>query len=171
MIGTRRNPPFTIFELLIILTLIAIAAALAIPLYFEHGDVTLENASLQLARDLRLAQNRAAYLGTPAVVVFDPGGDGYRVIEGADSPLRAARSSKDYVRRYSRDGVFEGVSITSARFGNGEQSMRYGPRGQALVDGTISLAFRGEQRIVHVERHTGIVTIENSSSGWHDDGR
>ena len=38
------------------------AAGLAIPAYFGRSEVTLENAAILLAKDLRAAQNRSAFM-------------------------------------------------------------------------------------------------------------
>ena len=56
----RRRRGFTILELLAVVLLISMVAAVTIPAFFQDANVTLENASILLARDLRAAQNRSA---------------------------------------------------------------------------------------------------------------
>ncbi len=50
---------FTIIELVMILTLIAILAAVAIPRFSSYGATKQRNAVLKIASDIRYAQNRA----------------------------------------------------------------------------------------------------------------
>lgn len=50
---------FTIIELVMILTLIAILAAVAIPRFSGYGATKQGNAVLKIASDIRYAQNRA----------------------------------------------------------------------------------------------------------------
>ena len=54
----RSRQAFTIFELTITLVVISVFAAVCITHYFGRGDITLEKASVLLAKDLRAAQNR-----------------------------------------------------------------------------------------------------------------
>lgn len=166
-----RRGGFTILELLVALALIVLVTSLAIPAYFGRSEVTLENASVQLARDLRSAQNRAAYLGKTTYVEFREDGDGYRVVDasGADGVPPSELHAR--ARRYSSDGVFEGVAIVAVEIDDGMRALRYAASGQALCGGTIQLAFEGDVRVLHVEPVTGRMTLEGSTSDWFDDGR
>ena len=165
----RGRRGFTIFELLVALAILSIVAALAVPAYFDRHEVTLENAATQLARDLRATQNRAAYLGTAAELAFLDDGDGYRILEGTDSPF-GSEPREHHLRRYSRDGVFEGVRIERVELGAEQRAVAFDPRGRALHGGRITLGFDGETRTVAIQRGTGLISIADSSSGWRDDG-
>jgi type IV fimbrial biogenesis protein FimT len=165
----RERSGFTILELVLALTLIAVVAAVAIPSYFQRSDVTLENACVLLARDLRGAQNRAAYLGRATRVEFLADGDGYRATEAGGRTVRDPRSEEPFERRYSADGVFEGVVVVDVRFGGG-RTVLYDERGSAVLGGEITLAFGPDTRTLVVEPLTGLVTIVGSTSGWSDLG-
>ena len=107
----RKRSGFTLFELLIVMAVISLVAGMAVPLYFERGEVTLENAAIQMAHDLRSAQNRAAFLGRSTSVEFLPEGAGYELTLVTGEPLPGPYGTKRYRRVYSRDGVFEGVRV------------------------------------------------------------
>jgi prepilin-type N-terminal cleavage/methylation domain-containing protein len=156
---------FTIVELLLALLALAAIVSLAIPMYFDQPEISLENAAVQLAEDLRVAQNRAAYLGRVVTVEFDDDGHGYRTIESALSGPRASKA-----RRYDADGVFEGVWIRAAEFGADGPKLRFDPRGRAVTGGRVELVFRGESRHLALEQGSGRISIEDSTSGWVDDG-
>lgn len=158
---------FTILELLGVLVTLSIVAAVAVPAYFARGEITLENASVLLARDLRAAQNRSAYLGEPAWITFLE--DGYRVTDMQDAVIRNPRTDRPFDRRYSHDGVFRGVRVHKVRFGE-DHVLPYDEKGEPLEGGTIVLEFRGDTRELRVEKRTGKVRIIDSTSGWKDPG-
>jgi len=149
--------------------LVSIAAAIAIPAYFSRSEVTLEQAAILLARDLRSVQNRAAYLGELSIVHFHEDGDGYRVTNGAGALILNPATGQQFDRRYSADGVFRGVCVLDVRFGD-DDTLTYDERGIPQEEGQLTLGFDGDTRILHVHRRTGIVEIIGSSSGWHDPG-
>ncbi|MEW6071097.1 MAG: prepilin-type N-terminal cleavage/methylation domain-containing protein [Planctomycetota bacterium] len=159
----------TILELLVVLVLVALAAGLAIPAYFERSEVTLERASILLARDLRMAQNRSAYLEEPCRVWFREDGDGYRVTNHAGAIIRNPGTNQPFERRFSVDAVFRGVRIVEARFGP-DRFLSYDERGLPREEGQITLWFAGDTRTVHVERRAGKIEILGATSGWTDPG-
>lgn len=162
---SRGRGGFTILELLLSLVAVAALATLAIPFHFDSADVSLENAAIQLAADLRMAQNRAAYLGRAVTLEFDADGHGYRMVEQVSRGPRV-----ELVRRYDADGVFEGVRVRSAAFGSEGALARFGTRGSALSGGRVQLALHDEVRTLSLQADTGRLAIEDSSSGWVDDG-
>lgn len=173
VIGTARTPGrlrgFTILELLVAVVMVAIVAAVAIPVHFARPEVTLENACILLARDLRAAQNRAAYEGDVSVVTFDEDGGGYSVTNSVGTVIDHPRTDGPFVRRYDADAVFDGVHVRMVDTGN-DRSLVYDERGFALEAGRIVLTFGGDAREVLVARDTGDVTILGSTSGWVDRG-
>lgn len=165
----RDERGFTILELLLLLSGLAILAAWAIPAWFDRPDVTLENASTLLAHDLRAAQNRAAYTGTPCSMVFPEDGDGYAVLDERGDLVRNPRTELPFRRRYSFDGVFRGVRIVSVDLGP-DRALDFDANGLVLDGGSITLAFNGELRKVWIDEGSGRMRIEGSSSGWTDLG-
>lgn len=167
MKDARRG--FTILELVVALTLLSVVASLAVPAYFERSEVTLENACILVARDLRAAQNRAAYMGEPSVFSFDVARNGYEVRDEFGTTLRNPATGEPFLRGFAFDGVFEGVRLESAHFGD-DATLVYDRRGVAREEGTVVLTFHGDRRVLRVEAPSGAITIQGSSSGWSDDG-
>jgi Tfp pilus assembly protein FimT len=158
---------FSLVGLALTLALVTIAAAIAIPAFFERSEVSLENAAVLLAKDLRSAQNRAAYLACEVRVNFREDGDGYWV---EDLPTKSGRiGSRPVSRIYSDDAVFEGVQIESVELERGE-TLLYRPRGIASTAARITLSFRGDRRVVTVADDTGRLAIEGSIGDWVDRG-
>jgi len=165
--GPRRG--FTILELVLALTMVSAVATLAIPAYFDRGDVTLENAAVLLARDIRAAQNRSAYLGEPARIEFYADGAGYRATTWKGRIIHNPRTEEPFVRDYSQDGVFEGVLFLEVEMGD-EGLLRFDARGRALDGGSVVLGYGSDRRTLLIESGTGKISILGSTSGWIDLG-
>ncbi len=160
---------FSILGLLGTLVFIAVGAGLAVPVYFARSEITLENAGILLARDLRAVQNRAAYLSEVSHVVFLEHGDGYLVKNEQGAIIRNPCTNRPFERRYSSDGVFRGVELVDVQFGD-DRTLVYDDRGMPLESGEITLSFRGEERVLHLQKHSGKIEIIGSTSGWIDPG-
>jgi len=161
----------SLLAVLIALVTIAAAAAIAIPAFFERRGVTLENACRTLARDLRAAQHRAAYLGVD--VRFELEQDGYRALD-PQGRVVARSGGKDLLeRRFSRDGVFEGVTLESIHFGD-DQAVLIDRRGTSTESGSVRVAFRGESRRLRLERSSASIYLADpgepgdSDRPWED---
>jgi Tfp pilus assembly protein FimT len=163
-----RNPArsplesgFTLTDLVVALALVTCTAALAIPAFFNRSEVTLEAAALLLAKDLRAAQNRAAYLGYEIEVEFDEDGGGYSMTEDRQD------ATPFVARRYGFDAVFRGVRILEV-LQQGE--LVYLPVGFPREGAMITLTYEGDERVVMVDGGSGLLRIVGSSSGFVDDG-
>ncbi len=165
----RRRRGFTILELLAVVLLISMVAAVTIPAFFQDANVTLENASILLARDLRAAQNRSAYLAEPCTFIFFRNGDGYEVRDDGGEVIVNPRIGRDFERRYSVDGVFRGVRILQVEAGP-DRAITYDEHGRALEAARVTLAFGADRRVVVVAKGTGKLEIIGSSTGWRDRG-
>lgn len=164
-----RKSGFTLLELLISLVVISVIAALAIPSYFGRSEVTLENAAVLLARDLRAAQNRSAYMGETTRVVFFEDGDGYHVLDTFGKPTENPRNELPFERRYSIDAVFRGVRIASVEL-DGETALIFDERGEPTGPARITLEFDGDERTILLSPPYGEISILGSTSGWVDRG-
>ena len=160
---------FSLPDLLVSLTAIAFASALAIPAYFANPKITLENAGILLAHDLRAAQNRAAYFGEPCNFEFLEEGKGYRVTDKEGDVLIHQATQLAFLRFYPEDGVFEGVEILEVE-ANGDRVIPFDAQGRPMEDARITLGYRGERRIVELTRGSGSVKLIGSTSDFVDRG-
>jgi prepilin-type N-terminal cleavage/methylation domain-containing protein len=160
---------FTVFELLLAILVISMLAAVTVPAYFSQPEVSLENASILLANDLRTAQNQAAFDGRAARFRFLSDGDGYVVVDTAGKQLENPATGRIFERRYSSDGVFLGVAIQRAEVGP-DRILHIDEHGRPLESAHITLTFCGDSRDVLVEKGTGRIRILGTTSGWTDRG-
>ena len=157
---------FSLTDLVVAMALIAVIATIAVPAFFNRSEVTLENAAILLARDLRTAQNRAAYIASDVYVGFDEGGDGYWISDAEDAP---EGGTPYLIRSYSENAVFEGVVISDVALGEGPYLV-YGARGIARTGARITLRYQRDVRVVIVESETGRLLLAGSTSGFEDNG-
>ncbi|MEX1024646.1 MAG: type II secretion system protein [Planctomycetota bacterium] len=165
---SRACAAFTLLELVVAIVGLSFTAAYAISFYFRAPDVTLENAAILLAQDLRVAQNRAAYLGEPGILELDVAG--YRLVDERGRVVLHPRTQLPFVRTWSADAVFEGVELAGADFA-GDTRLEFDGLGAALEGGHVTLAYGGDQRTLLISRGSGRVSIPDSTSGWLDPTR
>jgi len=160
---------FTLLELLLTVVTLSVLAAFTFVRFFSRPQVTLENAAVLLARDLRAAQNRSTYLSEPCLFTFTEDGEGYEVTDLDGNVVRNPRTELSFRRWYAEDGVFAGVLVESVHAG-GDRTLTYDARGLALEDLEVTLVQGSQTRVVRVERGAGRVTIEGATSDWVDRG-
>jgi len=158
---------FTLLELLLILLVMALGAAFTIRHYFAQSDVTLENAAILLARDVRAAQHRSLLLGEPSLMRFLPDGAGYVVTDKQGNVVLNPMTDRPFVRSYPDDGVFDGVLILSASSGD-DRTLEIDKRGMPAEGLEVTLAFEDDERTLHLDPKSGQITLVGSSSGWID---
>ncbi len=161
---------FTILELAIALALFTLVAALAIPAFYSQPEVTLENATRLLLRDLRAAQNRAARLQCEVRFEVFEDGRGYRAVLPDGRPLRDPAFGGPFERDYGRDAVFEGVRIARVDLGP-DGAIRFGPYGFSDEGGVLELRFGDASSRVEVGARTGLLRVRGLSEPFVDDGR
>ena len=164
---SNRRTTFALLHFASFLALSTLIAATAIPAWFGRGDVTLEQAAILLARDLRAVQNQAVIVGRNIELEFLPDGDGYKAIDELGGEVTLYSDGIPLARRYNADGVFQGVRVRSVTLEEAGP-IKYSPSGYALNGGQIVLSLREERIIVSISPESGWVSIEGLSKPWQD---
>jgi prepilin-type N-terminal cleavage/methylation domain-containing protein len=155
---------FTILELLIVLALVTVTAAVSIWAYFSRPEVTLDNAALLLARDLRIAQTRALLFRRPVSLVFSPDGEGYRIVDETGSAGFSRPAFERVERRYARDAIFQGVRILPLGLAAAGRVVFPGD-GSEPPTGRLTLSYGDETRSLEIESGTGRVLVTDRITG------
>lgn len=140
----ERNSGFTLIELMVVIALFAIAAAIAVPNYLTYSTrARLQGAENNLVADFELARSNAIRENGNVAVVFNADGLGYTVFEDFNNPW-----IQDGDERLLRSvDLPEGVRIDSTTFAN--DRMHFNSRG--IPDGsfgTVTLTNSQETRSV-----------------------
>lgn len=156
-----RGAAFTLVELVIVVALLGLVAAVALPEVSLILGANVEAAALQLRADLLLARERALATRRATSVRFDPAGGGYTLYRDdpadlvADDPIRHGIAHQ----RSLESGEFRGVDLVSADFG-GLPRVVFDPRGRPASAGTVVLAAGGTTRTLTVVADTGYVDLQ-----------
>lgn len=165
---------FTLVELLIVVVIISIAAALAIPMFSNGADMQVRSAANQIAADLDYAKGLAVTHQSNYTVVFDASAETYQIQDDTgtvvDHPVRAG---SQFVVDYSTESRLGQVNIFSADFDSvASEAVTFDYLGApysgtdtttALNNGRITLRAGSFELYVDVEPVTGYVTIPSDS--------
>ena len=148
---------FTLLELLVVLVIIAIAAALVVPQAVSGSDLRALSAARTLMADLEYAQSQAVVTQSDITVTFDQAGNSYR-LSNQSQPLIHPISKKDYVVDFDSSESLRGVSIAAVNF-NGGSTVTFNALGAPDPAGSVDLAAGPHTYRVTVAAVTGRVSV------------
>jgi prepilin-type N-terminal cleavage/methylation domain-containing protein len=175
MTPRRRTKGFTLLELIVVTTIVAVVAATAAPAFLHSARHRVSRAARELASHLRLARTLAITTRRRTWVTFQTGNERYLVrIEDPDNPGRDNRiwvehpiTGASQFRVVLNSGEFDGVRIDSADF-DGRNEAEFdrlgrpydGDGGLLDDDGTVTLSGGGRTQTVRVSAQTGFIQVE-----------
>ena len=159
---------FTMIELLIVVAILAIAAAIAVPMVSSAGSMQLRAAVTMMAADLEYAKSMSISRGQRYSVVFDKTTETYRITDESGTTIsHPIKKGFFYTVDLRADGRLDQVDIVDANFdGTSAVSFNYlgspfNGAGTDLNSGVITLQAGGATRTVNVEPVTGYLSISN----------
>jgi type II secretory pathway pseudopilin PulG len=158
-------------ELMIVVAILAIAAAIVVPMASSTGSMQLRAAGNMVAADLEYAKSMAISRGQKYAVVFDKTGGKYyqyRVVDQDGNPIRHPITQKlEYVVNFQSDSRLGQVEIAGVDF-NGKDKVSFDSLGSPfdaiganLNTGMITLQAGGIPRTVTVAPVTGYISVSN----------
>lgn len=165
-----RQHALTLLELMIVVAVLAIIGALAIPLFAASDQSRLRGAANVLASDLDAA--RAESIGhaeDPRFVVFDTDNGTWHIAPTSDTttPINHPETGRPYTRTLGQRDLQQLSGITIADYNldtdseTNDNKLGFGIYGQTdqTNDATITLAANGMTLTLTVSAGTGEVTI------------
>ncbi len=170
--NSRRG--FTLLELLAVVAILGIAAAMLIPSMSQTGVLRIQAAVRTVISDITFAQSDAVAFQERRALVFDTDASSYRVVSvpGSEIDIESntmfdpTRTGGLYVVNFL-DDAFGGARITDVNF-DGESTLIFdalgGPVAAADSDepgsgGTITIVGSDSTFLITVEAFTGRVSV------------
>jgi prepilin-type N-terminal cleavage/methylation domain-containing protein len=169
--GQYALPAFTLVEVIIVLMIIGIIAAVAIPLYTSAASMQLKTAADMIACDLEYAKSMAMSTGKNYSVVFNTITESYRINDANNQVIpHPVHIGANYIVSFTTDNRLNKVNIVTAVFGS-TTTVKFDylgtpcdGAGAALNNnGTVMLRAGGNTLTVKVEPVTGYVSIDANS--------
>lgn len=169
----RGRMGFTLIEIMIVMVILGIAAAVAVPMMSSAASMQIRAASNMVAADLEYAKSMAISRGQRYWVVFDQANEKYEIQEDDGSAITHPITRKpEYVVDFASDGRLDRVDIenvtldpTGYKIGfdylGSPYSRGSGFSSPNLNAGTITLKAGGITKTVTVEPVTGFITVSN----------
>jgi len=161
----HKGIAFTLVEVLIVVAIMGLAAAIVVPQMLNPGKLHIQAAVRSVIADLMVAQNEAVVRHAPRCVVFDIANSQYTLTEGDGTPL-SAPWGRDGVHRVSfrKDNRFKNVRLENANFGsNAEEKhiVEFDEMGAPAAGGSIDVVSGTTRYRIKVSDMTGKVTVES----------
>ena len=174
----RRQSGFTMTELVIVIAIIAVAAAVAIPSYLSWlPDIRLRSAVRDLRSDLGVAKQRAVQENGQVVVLFNTGTNQYTLFvdNGANpgaggTPDNWNRDGDEVVLKtvpMPDDVTMYDVSFPGTGAPMGTEGVRFDGRALPNVTGNAFVRMRNtKNNFMAIDMSiVGLITIQRSTDG------
>jgi len=163
-----RGSGFTMIELIMVVIIIGIAAAMVVPMMSSAGSMQIRAAVNMVAADLEYAKSMAISRGQPYSVVFDKAAETYRIVDQAGSVIpHPVKKGSNYVVDFRNDNRISRVEIVDASFDATPKvtfdylGSPYNGASTPLNSGVVTLGSQGITKTVRVEPVTGFITVSN----------
>ena len=151
------NHGFTLVEIIMVVVIIAIAAAMAIPFAVSGADFQLGSAANIIASDLEYAKSMAISRGKNYSVIFAPASESYQIEDASGVIGHPIKKGSDYIINFANDNRTARVDISSTSFTSDTVVFDY--LGSPDNGGTVNIQAGSGSLVVNVEAVTGYITI------------
>jgi len=146
---------FTLIELLIVIVILAISAAIVVPMASSAASMQLRSAANIVAADLEYAKSLAIGTGQSHSVAFDADTESYEIYRTSDGNdvRNPVSKKKPYVMDFTEDGRLDRVGVVSSA------TVTFDYLGSSASAAAITLQAGEGQKTVAVEAVTGFISI------------
>jgi type II secretion system protein H len=159
---------FTLIEVILVVLIIGIAAAVVVPMMSSAGSLQIRAAANMVAADLEYAKSMAISRGQPYSVVFDKTTEKYQVVDQNNNVItHPVKKGFNYVIDFRNDGRLDQVDIFNVSFDGTSKvtfdylGSPYNGSGSPLNSGVVTLRSQGITKTVSVEPVTGFISTSN----------
>lgn len=148
----------TLIEVLIVVTILGIAASIVVPTLLEPGQLKIQAASRLVISDILVAQNEAVAAAAPRRIKFDVAANGYKLADENNATVALPWMKQGYSVTFQNDRRFEGVKLELVDFG-GNDFVQFDELGGTATGGTVEISAQGHRYRITVKPFTGRVTV------------
>jgi prepilin-type N-terminal cleavage/methylation domain-containing protein len=164
----RSSPGFTLIEMVMVIVIIAILAAVSMPRFRAFDSLKLNGAVKKIATDIRYVQQLSVSTHDTYRIRFDTGLDRYDVIRINDSSAaRDPFSRSNFTVDFRNDSQYRGVDITSVNINNTaglqfdwQAAPQNSNNATLTTEGNISVSYKGQTLKIYIQPVTGTVRIQ-----------
>lgn len=164
----RHVGGFTMIEIIVVVVILSIAAAMAVPMLSSAGTMQIRAAGNMVAADLEYAKSMAISRGQRYSVEFDKTAETYRLVDQSGNVIpHPVKLGFSYVVDFKNDSRLSRVGILDADFDTTSKvtfnylGSPYNGSGTDLNSGVVTLQAGGVTKTVRVEPVTGFITVSN----------
>lgn len=170
MLQKYRQSGFTLAEILMVVVILAIAAAIIVPAMADTEEFILNSAAIDLNNALTYAQTQSIATGKIHRVVFSSDDQTVTIqIQNNDlsyGTIKHPITKQDYQMSFGQSSSYLGIAMGSIDFDAGDyllydgMARPYSDVGVDLADGSVELTGKELSRKITVQPVTGKITIE-----------
>ena len=157
---------FTLIELIVVVMLLAIAAAVVVPQAMDTSDMQAMAAARTTASDLEYARDLAVTTTDRVTVTLDVSGESYVLTNTSGAIVHPITKAPAYTVNFATQRGFERVDVETASFGSSsavtfdETGVPAGASGSPLAEnGQVRISAGASSYLITVEAGTGKVTV------------
>ena len=163
-----KNRAFTLIELIMVMVIVSIMAAIAIPRFQSFYDIKLGGTARKLVADVRYAQQLAIINDEAYGVEFNTGAETYRIYRVSDnSTVIDPLTRGNFIMDYTTDAEYIGIDLDSVDFA-GTSTLMFNAMGvpqdsggnNIAAEGTVDLSYKGMTRTITVTPNTGRTILD-----------
>lgn len=152
---------FTLVELLVVMVLLGIIAAMVVPMVASSSEGQSLAAARTVATDLQYAQNYAITCRDPVTVAFNPGNDSYDLRGNTSGLLEHPMTKSVYAVAFDAKSGMDNADLMAAAFGT-SQSVRFDELGSPNEGGFVTIGGGSQTWYVIVTAVTGAVRVSDT---------
>jgi len=157
-ISLAKRRAFTLVEILMVLMILGIAAAMIAPRLGSMGDIQVSSAARTLVANMEYAQNEAIVTQQDMTVEFNESFEKYWLADAAGNLLTHPVTKRDFTVEFPNERGLQKVEVLSADFG-GNDKVTFDSLGSPSNGGSVMLGADGHTYRVDVAPVTGRIQV------------